>query len=587
MNRGRPALLLAFAVLCALSPALRTGYVYDDGPAILQNPDLRDPAALPALFLTNYWGVERNIGLYRPLVQVTYWLEGVTFGFLAPLSHAVNILLHLATSLLLFRFLEMLAASKLPRGNTGSPTLQAERRGLGRGLSLTAALLYAVHPALLDATVWISGRTDVLAALFVLWGLLIGLRLHREGTSAFHPRSWLLGLVFLLGLFSKEMAVTLPLLLFLLTGRDTWRRLPILGLALLVYLSLRFAAVDEFLPSGTPAGVALLGRDLLDRTAIGARSLVRLSLLLLVPWPSWLAADHRADPLVQVDAATGFSGPASLALLVVAACAGILLRRRRAARVGFLLAAVPFSMVPVLQIEPIGAVMAERFLYLPAAFLLPLAVVLAARILPPRLHPAAAAAAVVVLMGVTWSRIPVYRDDGAFSRDVIRVYPRDWKAWNNLAVFEWSRDPPAFFAARRAFERALEIRPGYRKGRLNLARLLLDQHRLEKDSDLLDPVEDLLRPLGRRPEALYLRGKLALRRAAAVSEGRKELLEEALSLYTSAARGFASSSAEPRRIAAAWKEAGIAALRLGDRRRAARFFRRARRADPRIQVPDS
>ncbi len=561
--------LIALVALVHLR-ALETGYTYDDVEAILENPDLRSWSKAPDLFATNYWG-SRNIGLYRPLVQLSYLVDGAGFGFDARVSHTIQLLLHLAVVALVFVFLA--------------------RLGVARGAAWCGAALFGVSPALLEGSVWISGRTDVLAALFMSVALILaaarpGDRDDGDAARPFDRRSILIALAFLLGLFSKEMAVTLPALILLLPGRGHWRRTPMLLVAFAIYVAFRASAVDGVLPTwaGEGEGVVLQDHDALDRVAIGARACARLLAMVLAP--VGLAADHRAHPwaLPETVADAG-----AFAILIGAAllCWWAIRRRRRDPVGGFLWSALPISLLPISQLIPIGAVMAERFNYVPAIFLLGGVVHLASRVLRGRLAPLAPMLALTTLglaIALTLHRIPVYDTRGSFCTDVLRRYPHDYKALNNLGVYHMlERKPPDPVAAEAAFLHALEIHPAYRRGRLNLARARLERERHGDRSVDLDRLFADLEPLLDRgdPDALYLGGKLALRRAEREPAARATHLESALERYLLAAERFRSRGAgQEARIAAALKEAGIAARDLGDVEQAAQLWRDALALQP-------
>jgi len=109
----------------------------------------------------------------------------------------------------------------------------------------------------------------------------------------------------------------------------------------------------------------------------------------------------------------------------------------------------------------------------------------------------------------------------------------------------------------------MAIRSTYRMARLNRARALLERQRVADPEVDLGPLEDWLGPgvRGQAPAALYLAGKADLRRGkrSDQGEGRRALLDRAHDRLVAAAGGFGP----PRRAAAAWKEAGLAARANG------------------------
>jgi hypothetical protein len=125
------------------------------------------------------------------------------FG-LSPLGfHATNLALHVANTLLLFFLLARM---------TSAPWASA-----------FVAAFFAVHPLHVESVAWISERKDVLSTLF--W--LLTMWAYLKYTEHRRPLWYLAtALLLALGLMSKAMLVTLPLVLLLV---DVWplRRLTI------------------------------------------------------------------------------------------------------------------------------------------------------------------------------------------------------------------------------------------------------------------------------------------------------------------------------------------------------------------------
>ncbi len=134
--------------------------------------------------------------LYHPLTMLSHELDCQIFGLNPAGHHLANVLLHAATAVLLFLVL---------RNMTGA---------LWR--SAIVAAVFAVHPLRVESVAWVTERKDVLSGLFFV--LTIG----AYARYALRPSPFRYGLVLLLfvcGLLSKPMLVTLPLVLLLL---DYW-----------------------------------------------------------------------------------------------------------------------------------------------------------------------------------------------------------------------------------------------------------------------------------------------------------------------------------------------------------------------------
>ena len=157
-----------------------------------------NPAILHGLsWQTFSWAfTNSNAEFWLPLTWLSLALDSTLFGTHAWGYHLTNILFHVANTLLLYLLFRKICG--------------------GIGKSLFAAALFAVHPQRIESVVWATERKDVLAVFF---GLLTLLAYVRYARSKNFPRYFLVCLLFLCGLMSKPMLVTLPLILLLL---DYW-----------------------------------------------------------------------------------------------------------------------------------------------------------------------------------------------------------------------------------------------------------------------------------------------------------------------------------------------------------------------------
>ena len=129
---------------------------------------------------------------YRPIRTISYSIDHYFFGKNPTGYHLSNIFYHFICSWLVF-----LLAGKLTRSQP---------------LALATSLVFALHPIHTEVVSYISGRRDVLSSLFFLLGLYWFLRYREENSP-----KYLMGvfLAYTLGVLSKEMAVTLPAVMFL------------------------------------------------------------------------------------------------------------------------------------------------------------------------------------------------------------------------------------------------------------------------------------------------------------------------------------------------------------------------------------
>ncbi|MBW1862021.1 MAG: tetratricopeptide repeat protein [Deltaproteobacteria bacterium] len=135
-------------------------------------------------------------GFWFPMTWLSHMLDCELYGLNPKGHHLNNLLLHIINTLLLFLILNRMTGALWK--------------------STFVAVLFAFHPLHVEPVAWVSGRKDILSTLF--WMLTVWAYLHYTE----HPslKRYLLMLsMFILGLMSKPMIVTLPLILLLL---DYW-----------------------------------------------------------------------------------------------------------------------------------------------------------------------------------------------------------------------------------------------------------------------------------------------------------------------------------------------------------------------------
>jgi tetratricopeptide (TPR) repeat protein len=505
-----PAALIALAVLLSLGGALGGGFVWDDRPLIVENRLIKDPSAVGTILSSGFWQAgdrhDRFRAFFRPLTTLTYALDYVAWG-LRPIGfHITNLLLHFLCCLLIYHL-----------------CLQEQ---VGRRAALVGALLFAVHPVHVESVAWISGRTDLLAALFTL----LAFHLIRGAPAASRPAGRRAAALssFALALFCKEVAATLPLLVFAWAAgthpgparerlreaaRDAWPFAAVLG----VYLVARRLALGEGgEPLYRPDPASFLGTALF---ALGRY--VTLWLL-----PVRLDAHYPYPPL------DGLWRPS---VAVAAIMVGVLLetarrlwatRTRDAFWIGWFL----IALLPVLAFGSFGDILlADRFLYLPSAG----AAVLLARLLSPWLDPGlqrragrvalASACAVLVALGLlSVRRTRFWRDDLILFETMARTSPASAMVRCNYGLALY--DAGDYARAKEELRRAIRLVPGYALAHNNLAAAL------EREGNLAGAAAEYLEALRLAP--LQIEGRVNLG-SVLVRLGRKD---EGLSILRRAVR---------------------------------------------------
>ena len=194
--------VLALGTLASYWPVQHYDYVNLDDPIYVYQAPLVQAGITSPGFKWAFTNVEG--GNWNPLVWLSHMLDTQMFGPEAGAGgrHVTNVLLHVANVLLLFALLLRMTGAAWP--------------------SAFAAALFAWHPLHVESVAWISERKDVLSTLFWLLTMWAYVRYARELKirNVKCKIYYALALVFfVLGLMSKPMLVTLPLVLLIM---DWW-----------------------------------------------------------------------------------------------------------------------------------------------------------------------------------------------------------------------------------------------------------------------------------------------------------------------------------------------------------------------------
>jgi tetratricopeptide (TPR) repeat protein len=173
---------------------IRAGFInYDDNTYVYENPIVAAGLhikgvvwAFSAFHATNW----------HPLTWISHMLDCQVFGLRPAGHHFTNVLLHTFTAVLLFLVWRQMTGAVWP--------------------SALVAALFAIHPLRVESVAWISERKDVLSGLFFV--ATLGAYTRYASRRSVGRYAWVI-LLCALGLMSKPMLVSLPMILLLV---DYW-----------------------------------------------------------------------------------------------------------------------------------------------------------------------------------------------------------------------------------------------------------------------------------------------------------------------------------------------------------------------------
>ncbi|MDQ6894737.1 MAG: tetratricopeptide repeat protein, partial [Acidobacteriota bacterium] len=452
-DRAAWGLLLAAACFAAYANGLTGTFTYDDKAIVRDNLRIRAPDRISELFTTQYFGGPRGTGTnYRPVLLLSYAAEWWIHGRDAVAFHLLNLLLHVAATLLL-----------------GSLFLAA---GFGAPETALASLLFALHPVHVEAVTSLVGRGETLTAVLVLAFLHAGIG---SGAGGRGRALRLAGAVLLYGLalLTKESAAMAPALLFLvLLHREPGEfrarfsralgKTAVVGAASLPVLAGYFAARSWVLGGlfhSPTTGIFVVENPLAPLAPVPRvlnACLVLLRYLGRIVFPLHLSADESAwsIPVAGKGSLAAIAGAVLLAGILALAVARVPSRSPLAfGTLFFAIAFLPTSNVFV----AFGTIFGERIAYLPSAGIcLVLGSLLAGgaarfeELSPGRKRLAAIVTLFFALRTVT--RNAVWWTDSSLFSNSVRVSPASAKTHYNHAYIlaEHGRREEALAEYRRA-----------------------------------------------------------------------------------------------------------------------------------------
>ena len=419
---------LAAAALCVLtlaaySNSFSAGFVFDNRGLLLEDPRIREASAenLGLIFQHNYWWPYGESSVYRPVATLSYLFNYAVLGNGQERAgyHWMNLLLQLGNVLLVYALARRLIKEFWP--------------------PVFVAVVWAVHPVLTESVTNMIGRADLLAAMATLSGLLF----YLKSTEARGARRWLwlaaVMAVTSIGVFSKESAVVIPGVIVLYelvwwSQRKNLRGL-LLGCAAtaIPILALLYARTLVIVGSPQLAFVdnPLVGADFWTARLTALKVMARYLGLLI--WPARLSADYS---YAQITVAHGSVSDWVAWIIVAAVIAAVIVFRRNRV-ILFVAGFAGLAFLPMANLLfPIGTIMAERFLYLPAiAFAVCL--VMAVYALPwhsPKAAPMALCLIAALFAIRTWVRNQDWQDDLSLARATASASPESYKGHTLLAT---------------------------------------------------------------------------------------------------------------------------------------------------------
>jgi len=431
--------VLGFAIY---GNALGGKFVWDDENLVKGNAYIKNLSHLPDIFTKDIAaGVGQKYYFYRPLQMVTYMGDHFLWGLDVRGYHFTNILFHILVAFGLYWFISILYSDRM--------------------LSLFTSLLFLVHPLHTEAVTYISGRADSLAALFILLTFIFYIKyLHSSSITSYV----LMLITYTLAFLSRENSIILPV--FLLLYHYSFRKkiqpkglVSILGVAL-IYVLLRLTLLRSLLIH-TAVTTTLLER--IPGFFVAISSYIRLMVL---PFNLHMEYGNKLFSFGNPLAILGL-------LILILSLACIFVQKKTRGVTFFGLCWFFIMLLPISNIYPVNAYMAEHWLYLPSVGLF---LVLAGglnRLYKSEKTKQLTLIILVILLAfysLLTARQNIYwRDPIVFYEKTLKYAPDSARMNNNLGnVYNDVNKKKEAIAA---YKKAIELDPKYADAYYNLANI--------------------------------------------------------------------------------------------------------------------
>jgi tetratricopeptide (TPR) repeat protein len=448
--------------IAAYSGTMNSPFHFDDETSIVNNPAIRHVSDLEAIFR------------YSPSRFVTYFTFALNYdvgGLDVAGYHIVNVIIHLLGALVLWALVRQLLQTPVFGGR------EAVTKAVL--LPLLSALIFVAHPAQTQAVTYIAQRSASLAALFYLaavyWYLKARLHQLSDGAGVVVFKNYGLALTAgVLGIFSKETAITLPLALLLIetyflsaSRKTSWFFVGIVAVVLIAVPGVLVLSglIESRIEGALPAWQYLL-----------TQPRVWMVYLRLLVFPTGQSFDY------DFPISHSLFDPATIGSIVALSALGYLAFRlyRNHRILSFGAVWFGLTLLPESSFVPLPDVIYEHRMYLPMAG----ASIIAASVLVKLTQSWSRSLAlgilsivVVSLAGLSFERNKVWSDGLTLWGDVVAKAPNKARGFNNRGRAYFERQ--YYDLALQDFNRALMLNPSYGDAYVNRGNVFL----LKGDND--------------------------------------------------------------------------------------------------------
>ncbi len=427
---------------------------FDDDAYITKNPQVQAGLTSDSIL----WAfTAAHADNWHPLTWLSLMLDIELYGMNPGQMLMTNLFFHIANTLLLFLVLCLLTSAPLHSG--------------------FVAALFALHPLHVESVAWVSERKDVLSTFFWMLTMLSYIRYVEQPDIR---RYLTMFLFFMLGLMSKPMLVTLPIVLLLLDywplnrwkeergkRKVTAEKLPLFALA-------AASGIVTFIVQQSGGAVKSLEAYPFS-VRIANATVSYISYIGKMIWPSDLAFFYPHPGMLPAWQIAG----ACLLLVLITLLAIRMMKPYPWLAVGWLWYVV--TLLPVIGLVQVGLQsMADRYTYIPFIGIF----IIIAWGVPELLAgwryrklflTAVAAFIIPALMAVTYVQVQYWGSSILLFEHALDVTDDNYVAHHNLGLFLQGQGRTT--EAIEHYTQALHIKPAFAKAHNNIGTALEEANR--------------------------------------------------------------------------------------------------------------
>ncbi len=446
------------------SNVYKNEFVWDDEFYIQKNIYIRDFGNFKEIFTTQEGaGVGRLDNFYRPVKMVVYTFMYVTFGPEPWAFHALNVLIHVSSAILLFVLIKKIFGNEI--------------------IAFLTSLFWVVHPIHTEAVTYTSATQDPLALLFALTSFIMYIQ-FKEKKVFFSLFGSLI--FFILALLSKESMIIFPGLIFayelifncskrnLKSLKNTISFFSISG----IYFLLRLTVLNFTDTLNMYEQSNVYTQNIFYRIYTFMAALLSYYSLLLFPRGLHL---ERQFPIF-----ISFLSPQVFISAIVLFLIYFILHSSFSNKNYYLSFGIFWffvSFIPMSGILPVNSFLLEHWLYLPSIGFFLIISFLAYNLFQGNKYYKnfvilCIAAVICTLSFLTFQRNKDWKDPITFYNNILQYNEGSARLHNNLGMAYVDKEE--YGLAEQQYFKAIELGDSYAETHYNLARLYIFQENIEK-----------------------------------------------------------------------------------------------------------